>query len=98
LHEGGLLLGAFPDSQYTSGRVTLTGGDILVAQTDGIPDACDSNGERFSFERVMRAAARLAKQSASDIAETLFREAVEFGRGGAELHDDDKVLLVMKFL
>jgi len=94
LHEGGLLLGAFSDSQYDSGSVQLSPGDVLVAQTDGIADACDSSGKRFTFERVMRTAAQHGKQSASEIVESVFREAGEYGHAGKE--DDDKVLLVMK--
>src|SRR5262249_1539156 len=57
-HEGvlqkldatGTVVGAFPGSCYDERQVTLEGGDMLVAYTDGITEPEDAYGEMFGEE------------------------------------------------
>jgi sigma-B regulation protein RsbU (phosphoserine phosphatase) len=47
LSEGGIVLGAFPDAQYTEATVSLSPGDVLGFYTDGVTEALSPEGEEF---------------------------------------------------
>jgi sigma-B regulation protein RsbU (phosphoserine phosphatase) len=47
LHEGGIALGMFDQSTYTSGRTLMDAGDVLVMYSDGVTEAEDANGRPF---------------------------------------------------
>jgi len=51
----GVPIGIFPDSQYTSNRITLDPGDILLIYTDGIAEAANPTGEQFGESRLAEA-------------------------------------------
>jgi serine phosphatase RsbU (regulator of sigma subunit) len=96
LEEGGIPLGAFSDSKYESASVQLGKGDVLLALTDGIPEASNAAGERFQLQGVSRTAGRLLERRAREIVDAVFRDSEEFAGGGT--HEDDKICLVLKFL
>jgi sigma-B regulation protein RsbU (phosphoserine phosphatase) len=52
LSAGGRPLGAFPNSEYHMGRVTLSAGDLLVVFTDGVTEAPSASEEEFGEERL----------------------------------------------
>jgi serine phosphatase RsbU (regulator of sigma subunit) len=92
LREGGLVLGALPDSDYSNGRVTLDAGDRLVLFTDGVTESYDAAGEEFGDERLAGAAAPLRALPAEGIVERLFAEATTFN--GGVFHDDATIVCV----
>ena len=47
-----MLLGAFSDFEAIEASVVLEPGDLLVAYTDGVTDACDASGTRFGEARL----------------------------------------------
>ncbi len=52
--ENGLLLGHFPEENYTAVQLPLESGDKAVLYTDGIVEAKDPSGEMFGIERFKR--------------------------------------------
>jgi serine phosphatase RsbU (regulator of sigma subunit) len=96
LLTGGLILGAFADSCYEQGCVTLESGDILVLYTDGVSEAMDADGVEFGEQRVSSAATACAAASVEDIVSEIIRQTARHRDG---LHiEDDQTLLVAKVL
>lgn len=52
LSIGGPLLGAFDALAFQTGRLQLRPGQVLVAYSDGLNEACDPSGEEFGEERL----------------------------------------------
>lgn len=50
LEKNGLMLGQFPEATYHCVQRKLAGGDRLLLYTDGIIEACNSDGEEFGME------------------------------------------------
>ena len=48
--QNGLMLGPFPDAEYSSATFLLEKGDKVVLVTDGILEAADSAGKEFGIE------------------------------------------------
>ncbi len=71
LHEGGLLLGVFPNAVYGRAMVHLAPGDRLLLYTDGLSDAGDPWGDRLGEEGILR----------------LLRAALQAGIPAADLPD-----------
>jgi sigma-B regulation protein RsbU (phosphoserine phosphatase) len=46
----GMAVGVFEKAQYKTAKITLRPGDIIVAYTDGVTEAVNSNGELFGKE------------------------------------------------
>jgi len=53
LEPTGLAVGMLPDSDYTIGSAQLQPGEFLVAYTDGVPEARDSNRKFFTEARLL---------------------------------------------
>ena len=94
LQDGGTVVGLFPTAEYERGSAHLNPGDILVASTDGITEACNANDEEFGYERVAACVARNRHKSAEQIIEAVLAEVKESSTDG--VHVDDKVLMVLK--
>ena len=52
LPAGGTVIGLFPQSVYEESTVALQPGDVLMAFTDGVPEALNPAEEEFGEERV----------------------------------------------
>ncbi len=66
LSDGGTILGAFADSEYTESRVVLSPGDILAFYTDGVTEASSPVGVEFGergLEKVLRKSAHLTAKA-----------------------------------
>lgn len=94
LDKGGTVIGMFPDAVYQRGSERLRRGDVLVACTDGILEACDATDDEFGDERLADAVARLRTRPAQHIVETVLQQVNTFSRDGQNI--DDKVLMVVK--
>jgi serine phosphatase RsbU (regulator of sigma subunit) len=53
LTVSGPAVGLFPDAGYEVREIPLEAGDMLIAYTDGVPDARNPSGERFTQERLL---------------------------------------------
>jgi serine phosphatase RsbU (regulator of sigma subunit) len=52
LAQGGVFLGQFPEFEYTESAATFARGDRLLAYTDGIVEAADSDGKLYGRARL----------------------------------------------
>lgn len=94
LIDGGPLLGAVEDAEYSMATAQLEKGAVLVMYTDGIVEAGGQKGEEFGEQRVIDLVKSLASAPAERIAKTLEREAVLFNRSQRGL--DDRTVIVVK--
>jgi len=94
LRKGGPVLGVLPDHPYRRGTVTLAGGDLLLAYTDGITDQTEpGTGEFFDLERLELLARRGQDLPPDELCNRIFAAVEAFG--GTEA-SDDKTVMVLK--
>jgi sigma-B regulation protein RsbU (phosphoserine phosphatase) len=92
LKDGGLPVGIFSDSQFTSAAFELQVGDVLIAYTDGITEAQNRRGELWGqqgFEKLLRAYDRGAPKQ---VIQRILDEVSAFADGQPQR--DDMTLLV----
>jgi putative ABC transport system permease protein len=91
---GGTVVGMFPDMEYEEATVELFPGDVLLAFTDGVPEAHNPENEEFGEERLQALLRQTAHLPADEISA---RIAVEMNNwiGDAEQYDD-LTFIVMK--
>jgi phosphoserine phosphatase len=94
LETGGPIIGLLPEVQFECGAVELESGDLLVACTDGITEAMDAAGNEFGRQRLAELVSGMRHHEPEKILLTVLEEVDRHSRGG--LHEDDRILLVMK--
>ena len=87
LKAGGTVLGLFPETDYEAGEVSLCPGDVLVAFTDGVPEALNVQGEDFGEQRLEALLIASLGCTADEISNRLIA-AMRDWIAGAEQHDD----------
>jgi sigma-B regulation protein RsbU (phosphoserine phosphatase) len=87
LSAGGTVLGLFPDAGYEDSEIELQPGDLLVAFTDGVPEARNANGEEFGEDRLKEFLRRAVGGSAEEVSAALARQLRDW-IAGTEQHDD----------
>jgi sigma-B regulation protein RsbU (phosphoserine phosphatase) len=88
-----LLVGAFEQASYESGRVTLQPGDTILLYTDGVTDATDSSDDEFTPARLEAAIDANRGAGAEHIVRHVLSELRGF-TGGANQSDDITLLAV----
>jgi len=90
-----LPLGALADTRYQAREVGLPPGAVVVAFTDGVPEALDRRGEEYGYERLARLLAGLDTEalSAREIAAAIVADVARFA-AGSRRHDDQAVVVV----
>jgi sigma-B regulation protein RsbU (phosphoserine phosphatase) len=96
LETGGMIVGLLPGAQFESGEVEMGPGDLLVACTDGITEAMDAHGAEYGRPRLAEFVRRECAQCADGILRDVLKEVERHARGG--IHEDDRILLVLKVL
>lgn len=90
LAAGGMVLGIDPSQRYQVGSFDLRPRDILLAYTDGLPDASNYEGKKFGKDRIRSAVLELLAvepdASAARVIEHLVQKVRAFA--GLNLHDD----------
>lgn len=98
LNCGGLVIGVRSGETYDAGHVRLESGDVIVAYTDGLPEATSFARERFGTRRIRQAVlAKLREEPrapASAILEHVLWELRQFVGINAKL--DDQTLVVVR--
>jgi len=98
VEANGLMLGLFPEAEYSSAEIPLDTGDRILIYTDGILEAMDSAREEFGKSRLKKFLAA-SSSSASQLADALLLELRRWSGAEAQrTHDDDITLLVLDFL
>ncbi len=90
---GGPVVGLLPEAIYEQGSVSVHGGDLLVAYTDGISEAMNTGEEEWGEEAMLLAAEQASNGSVEEIVKAIFAAADVFA-GGASQHDDMTVLVM----
>jgi putative ABC transport system permease protein len=94
LTTGGMVVGMFPEAEYEEGVVDLRPGDVLVAFTDGVPEAHNPAGEEFGEDRLKQVVGAAVTLPAAAITEKI-SAALERWIQDAEQYDD-LTFVVMK--
>ena len=92
LEPTGPVVGVFPEASFDLNKVRLEPGDILLAHTDGVTDARNSAGNRYSEKRFL-ALLEGGAPTAADVIERLVSD-VRSHIGAADQFDDITLLAV----
>ena len=91
-HSHGMILGFFPDAEYTNTEVApFAPGDRLLLYSDGILEARDRSGQFFDGDRVARWLSDIGQTSAEQFAEAALGELTKWTGGG---FDDDVTFVI----
>lgn len=90
LESGGAPVGMFPNWNYQEGAIELHAGDIVVAYTDGVVEALNSEGEEWGVDGIQRALTDCAGQEADEVVAAVLAALDEYTNG--EQRDDATVL------
>jgi sigma-B regulation protein RsbU (phosphoserine phosphatase) len=94
LSVGGAVVGMFPEMIYEEATVELCSGDVLLAFTDGVPEAHNSEDEEFGEERLQELLRQTAHLPANEISARLSDEMKDWIRDAEQY--DDLTFIVMK--
>ena len=94
LSVGGTVVGMFPDMDYEEATVELRPGDVLLAFTDGVPEAHNPENEEFGEERLQQLLRETAHLPADEISARLSAQMKDWIRDAEQY--DDLTFIVMK--
>lgn len=89
----GVPLGVVDDWVYEEAEIRIDPGQIILIGTDGIKEACNSQGEYFGNDRLMTIIREHADKSAKDILNEVFDTLNGF-RFPAERKDDETLVVI----
>jgi sigma-B regulation protein RsbU (phosphoserine phosphatase) len=95
LETNGMVVGAFPFSEYGESRIHLEPGDLLVCFTDGITEPENEYGEMFGEDRLIELLVKHSWRKPGEIVETIL-EAVGQWTTQPEQHDDMTLLIARR--
>ena len=94
LTVGGTVIGMFPEMDYEEATVELCPGDVLLAFTDGVPEAHNPEQEEFGEERLQQLLRESAHLPADEISARISAEMKDWIRDAEQY--DDLTFIVMK--
>jgi phosphoserine phosphatase RsbU/P len=95
LHEGGVVLGIFPDAHYEEMEIPFEPGDRLVLFTDGITEASTTGLEEFGIDRLTNLMTVHHDGPASRLLGAIMSSVAEFTAQGLQ---DDATLMIISML
>jgi sigma-B regulation protein RsbU (phosphoserine phosphatase) len=87
LAAGGMALGLFDKSRYEQETIEMRCGDLLLAYTDGVTEALNTEGEEFGEARLKELLASCAHLSAEEVRARLVHRVRAWCQGAPQ-HDD----------
>ncbi len=90
-----IAFGVVEQAPFSCGTLTLEPGATLVLYTDGVTDARNVAGESFGAERLERAIASAAGQSAAAVLDAVAAAVKRFSAGAPP--DDDLTMLALRY-
>jgi serine phosphatase RsbU (regulator of sigma subunit) len=94
LPPGGPAVGIIPDAGFFVREISMDVGDLLLAYTDGIPDALDAENISFGDERLLEIVRR-GDAAPADLLENIEAQLVQF-IGTADQFDDITMVAVKR--
>jgi phosphoserine phosphatase RsbU/P len=94
LSVGGTVVGMFPEMDYEEATVELWPGDVLLAFTDGVPEAHNPENEEFGEERLQLLLRQTAHLPADEISARISADMKHWIRDAVQY--DDLTFIVMK--
>jgi sigma-B regulation protein RsbU (phosphoserine phosphatase) len=94
LSVGGTVVGMFPEMGYEEATVELRPGDVLLAFTDGVPEAHNPENDEFGEERLQQLLRETAHLPADEISARISAEMKNWIRDAEQY--DDLTFIVMK--
>jgi phosphoserine phosphatase RsbU/P len=95
LSTGGTVLGLFPAQVFDEGHIQLGPNDVLVAYTDGVTEAEDSDTTEFGEERLREVICNAAQGTATEILDAIVNRVTEWSRGTKQ-HDDITIIVLKR--
>lgn len=92
LHAGGTVLGVFPSQDFSTGTAQLEPGDRVILFTDGVTEACNTEGEEFGETRLLSFLEENRALSAEGLQERILGAVAEFSSG--RWHDDATLMVL----
>jgi serine phosphatase RsbU (regulator of sigma subunit) len=87
-------LGSVSGYPYRERELALSGGDIVVLMSDGLPERFNHAGEMFDYSRTVESLLRAAARSPREIIEHLVNAGESWANGRPQ--DDDVTFVVLK--
>jgi len=94
LSTGGTVVGMFPEMEYEEATVELCPGDVLLAFTDGVPEAHNPESEEFGEDRLQLLLRQIGHLPAGEIGARISIEMKDWIRDAEQY--DDLTFIVMK--
>jgi len=94
LQTGGMLLGAFPDSQYEQGKIIMEPGNLLILFSDGITEAMNENNKEFGEEKLLAVIEPNKDADPELLIDKIISEVEK--HSGSTPQSDDMTLMVIK--
>jgi serine phosphatase RsbU (regulator of sigma subunit) len=94
LEVGGPMLGALEQAAYSSGRVRLDPGDMLIAYSDGATECRNAQDQEFETPRLAAAAGAVSGAGANQALFSTLAAVLDFA--AARPPEDDLTLLVVR--
>jgi hypothetical protein len=88
-------LGMFPEATYEEGTLELQPGEILLAYSDGLTEACNARGEEFGEKRIEAMLPGFRQLEPGRIGDLLLKEADRF-LGETRATDDLSLIIVVR--
>lgn len=98
IEENGLMLGLFPEAEYSSVEIKIGRGDRCLLYTDGVFEASNAAREEFGKSRCREFLETQRELSAAKFASQLLDRIAAFsGHNSSRAQEDDITLLVIDF-
>ena len=94
LASNGIVIGLVEEASWRCDVTRLDPGDVLLAFSDGLTEACDRHGEEFGENRAAEALRRHACLPVEELMEAVVRDVEEFAVEGPAR--DDLTVVVAK--
>lgn len=95
LEVNGMIVGVFPEAEYSATNLALEPGDLLVAYTDGLTEPENGSGEEFGEQRLRTTLRERADSPSRELIEGVMND-VKAWTGALTLQDDMTMLVVRR--
>jgi sigma-B regulation protein RsbU (phosphoserine phosphatase) len=93
LEPSGAPVGLFPDAAWQAQAVQLSPGDLLIAYTDGVTEACSPTGQEWGMDGLADAVIACYAQSPNHMVRSILDSMDQFSRG---VQTDDVTVTVLR--